>query len=118
MQGKQCVNFRESHSALTRKRRKLKEILKVKRAKENAKQKMSYANITQITSAVQRPNYDFNYKMPIITKEEIFKINICVAYEHNKNQVNPGCYKYELNWVLKANNLPNINIPKDTDSTA
>lgn len=57
-----------------------------------------------------------NYKMPEITKEDLLKINICVAHAQCKNREKPGTYAYELNKVLKANNLPNIIIPEDTDT--
>lgn len=54
--------------------------------------------------------------MPEITKEELLKINICVAHAQGKNREKPGTYANELNKVLKANNLPNIIIPEDTDT--
>ena len=41
----------------------------------------------------------------------------CVAHAQNQEQKNPGTYKYELNRVLKANNLPTIIIPDDEQET-
>ncbi len=51
------------------------------------------------------------YQVPEITKEEILKINICVAHAHYANLSNSGTYSHELNKVLTTNNLPNIIIP-------
>lgn len=55
------------------------------------------------------------YKLPTKTKEELLKIDICVAYAQSKNREKTGTYAYELNRVLKANNLPSIIILDDDD---
>ncbi len=72
---------------------------------------MTYSRITQATAPASLPNFN----TPTITKEELLKINIRVAHAQFKNQEKPGTYKYELNRILKANNLPSIVIPDDTD---
>ena len=51
--------------------------------------------------------------MPHITKEELLKINICVAHARSRDQDKPGTYSRELNRTLQANNLPTIIIPED-----
>ncbi len=110
-QHKTCLNCGGNHSTTAMKCGKRKDIMKEKRTQEIKKQNNTYANIVQslpFTSA-QKLN------IPVITKEEILKIHICVAHAQSKNQEKPGCYSYELNRILKANNLPNITIPDDED---
>ncbi len=78
--------------------KKRKEILKRKRSEENAKQKITYASISQITFSSKIPEYKF----PTITKEQLLKINICVAHAQSKNQEHPGIYAYELRQTFKG----------------
>lgn len=47
-------------------------------------------------------------KLPTITKEELLKINICVAHPQNKNR-KATTYAYKLSRVLKVNNLTSMN---------
>ena len=110
---KKCINCSENHSTLAMKCVKRKEILKEKRNQQNERQKMTYSNICQKTSPATIPNF----QIPSITKEELLQINICVAHAKLKNQENPGSYSYELNRILKANNLPTIIIPEESDTT-
>ncbi len=110
---KKCLNCGENHSAMAMKCNKRKQILKEKRNEEIERQKMTYSTISQVNVPAKMPSY----KMPIITKEELLKINICVAHAQAKNHQNPGTYSYELNKVLKANSLPTIIIPDDSDKT-
>ena len=83
---------------------KRKQIIKEKRNQLKERQNMSYASITQTTPPATMPSYT----TPLVTKEEILKIHLCVAHAQNKDQKNPGTYKAELNKVLKANKLPTI----------
>ena len=91
---------------------KRKEILKIKRAQLKERNDMTYSSITG-TSLPPPKTPTFN--VPIITKEEILKIHICVAHAQTKNQEKPGCYKNVLNKILTMNNLPNIIMPTDDD---
>ena len=109
---KRCLNCEENHSALAMKCIKRKEILKVKRAQENEKQKMSYSSISQATLPPKMPTY----KLPEITREDRLRINICVAHAQCKDKENPGSYANELNKALKANSLPSIIIPEDPNT--
>ncbi len=111
---KKCINCGENHSTLAMKCQKRKDTIKEKRSQMNEKEKMSYANITQFIPSNARQTAP---QTPIVTKEEILKIHTCVAHAQNKEQMNPGTYKYELNRVLKANNLPTIIIPDDENET-
>ena len=52
-------------------------------------------------------------KIPMIKKEELLKIHICVAHAQGRDQANPGIYSDELNRVLEENNLPKIKIPQE-----
>ncbi len=90
---------------------KRKQIIKKKRTKEIGRQNMTYANITQATLSPKM----LSFSMPQFTREEMLKINICVAHANYKNQERPGSYASELSKILRANNLPNIIIPEDTD---
>ena len=92
--------------------KKTKDIIKDKRNQVNARQNMTYSNVTQATIPTQMPKYN----MPLITKEEILQIHACVAHAQNKNLQNPGTYAMELNRTLKANNLPTIIIPEDLET--
>ncbi len=89
-----------------------KKTLKEKIARENGRSKMTYSSFTQATIPSKMPSYS----LPMITKEKLLKINICVAHAQNKKQQKHGTYAIELNKNLKANNLPNIIIPEDTDT--
>lgn len=106
-----CINCGGDHNALAMRCNKRKEILKEKRKQMNEKQNLTYASISQVTPKVTMPNMKF----PSITKEEILKIHICIAHAQGKDQKKPGTYKTELDKVLKANNLPTIIIPDDSD---
>lgn len=108
-QHKKCLNCGENHSALAMKCIKRKEIIREKRLQESDKQKMTYANIVHTNLPANLPSYT----LPQITREELLKINICVAHARSKNQDKPGCYAHELNRVLRANNLSNIIIPDE-----
>ncbi len=108
---KQCLNCSGSHSTLAMKCVKRKEIIKEKRTQDNERQKMTYSNIIQSTTLPKLPTYN----LPQISKEELLKINICVAHAQIKNQEKPGSYTNELNKVLKANNLPDIIIPDEAE---
>ena len=70
---------------------------------------MSYSSISQATLPSKMPTY----KLPEITREDLLRINICMAHAQYKNKENPGSYANELNKVLKANNLPSIIIPEN-----
>ncbi len=111
---KKCLNCGENHSTMALKCPKRKEIVKNKRNQINERQKMSYATISQTTSS---DNKMPNVQTPIVTKEELLKIHICVAHAQSQNQITPGTYSSELNKVLKANNLPTIIIPEESDET-
>ena len=74
---------------------------------------MTYANITQSNIPANISHHNF----PQISKEELLKMNICVAHARCKNQEKPGSYAYELSRVLKANKLPTIVIPEEEVST-
>ncbi len=108
---KKCLNCGENHSALAMECAKGKEIIKEKRNQVKERQNMTYSRITQATAPASLPIFN----TPTIIKEELLKINICVAHAQFKNQEKPGTYKYELNRILKTNNLPSIAIPDDTD---
>ncbi len=108
---KKCINCNENHSTLAMKCPMRKMIIKEKRKKEIEKQKMTYSGITQNQITNHNQIMPQQYQVPQITKEEILKINICVAHAHYANLSNPGTYSQELNKVLTANNLPNIIIP-------
>ncbi len=58
-----------------------------------------------------------NFQTPLVTRDEILQIYICVTHAENANPKNPGTYKYELNKLLKANKLPTIKFPDDEPST-
>ena len=111
-QSKTCLNCGENHRTMAMKCSKRREIIKTKRQEMNTKQNTTYATIAQHQTQQQIPMP----KMPQITKEELLKINICVAHAHGKDQKNPGTYAYELDRTLKANNLPQIIIPDDEDT--
>ncbi len=106
------MNCNENHTTLAMKCIKRKEIIKEKRSQVTEREKMSYANRSQTTLPPRMPTY----KIPEITKEELLKINICIAHSQAKKQEKPGTYASELNKVLTANKLPNIIIPNDTDT--
>ena len=108
-----CINCGENHNTMAMKCNERKQILKEKRNEENERQKMTYSTVSQVNLPAKMPIF----KMPTITKEELIKINICVAHAQAKNQQSPGTYSYELNRVLKANSLPTIIIPNDSDNT-
>ena len=90
---------------------KRKQIIKEKRNQLKERQNMSYACVTQTTPPATMPSYT----TPLVTKEEILKIHLCVVHAQNKDQKNPGTYKAELNKVLKANKLPTIIIPDEPE---
>ncbi len=46
--------------------------------------------------------------MPVVTKEELLNIHICIAHAHQKDVENPGTYGEELNKVLVGIGLPKI----------
>ena len=104
---KTCINCGEGHSTMAMKCKLRKSIIKDKRQRLNEASKKSYANVSQ-PSASTNPT-----STPIVTKEEILKIHICVAHAKSKEQENPGTYSTVLNNVLKANKLPTIIIPDD-----
>ncbi len=110
---KQCLNCNRNHSTLAMKCLKRKDIIREKKTQYNDRQKMTYANITQSTTAPKTPTYN----IPQITKEEMLKIHICVAHAQVKNQEKPGTYAKELNKILKVNNLPDIIIPDEPEDT-
>ncbi len=111
---KKCINCGENHSTMAMKCQKRKDVIKEKRTQINEREKMTYANITQ---SVPSSANKIIPQTPIVTKEEILKIHTCVAHAENQDQKKPGTYKYELNRVLKANNLPTIIIPDDEHET-
>ncbi len=80
---KKCINCGEAHSTMAMKCNERKEILKEKRTQLNEGQKMSYADVSQVTLPPRMPSF----KIPQITKE-VLKINICVAHAQAKNQEN------------------------------
>ncbi len=67
---------------------------------------------SSITQSSLSPKTLF-YNLPMITKEELLNINICIAHAQNKKQQKPATYATEFNIILTANNLPNIVIPED-----
>ncbi len=98
---------------------KRKEIINEKRSKINERQKMSFTRVSQIISSATSMTIP---KVPTVTKAELLEIHTCVAHAQTQEQREPGTYKYELNRVLKPNNLPTIIIPDDekeinTDNT-
>ena len=111
---KKCLNCGENHSTMALKCPKRKEIVKNKRNQINDRQKMSYAAISQTTSSENKMP---SFQTPIVTREELLKIHICVAHAQNQNQITPGTYSSVLNKTLKANNLPTIIIPEDCVKT-
>ena len=44
-------------------------------------------------------------------------IQICICHARMEEANNPGTYEYELNRMLKENNLPTIKVPKDDAGT-
>ncbi len=108
-----CLNCKEDHSTMAMRCPRRKAIMKEKRNQTTERQKMNYANITQITPSATTMT---NLQTPIVTKEEMLNIHICVAHAQNENQKKPSTYKYELNKVLKANNLPTIIIPDEVEA--
>ena len=76
---------------------------------------MTFASVSQIIPSATSMTLP---QVPTVTKEEILEIHACVAHAQYKEQIKPGTYKYELNRVLKANNLPTIIIPDDEPDTS
>ena len=107
---KKCLNCNGKHSSMAMRCPKRKEIIKEKRSQINEREKLSFATVSKIIPSATSMTMP---QMPSVTKEELLKIHTCVAHAQNKEQIKPGTYKYELNRVLKANNLPTIIIPDD-----
>ena len=76
------------------------------------KQKRIYSDISKIQTNIPQHSKSQYYTVPQITQEETLKINICMVHTHYRNLENPGTYANELNRILRANNLLNINIPE------
>ena len=104
-----CLNCIGNHSTKAMKCPNRKQIIKEKRNQINERQHMTYANITQASTPVTI----LAPKIPMITKEELLKIHICVVHAQGRDQANPGTYSDELNRVLEENNLPKIKIPQE-----
>ena len=52
----------------------------------------------------------------VIKDESATTILTCIIHAHVINMANPGTYNEELNKVLKMNNLPTVNFPKNPPS--
>ncbi len=76
---------------------------------------MTFADITKGHSNITSQTLTKSFTMPVVTKEELLKIHICIAHAHQKDVENPGTYGEELNKVLVANCLPKIIIPDDSN---
>ena len=111
-----CINCQGPHSTMAMRCPLRKEIIKAKREEENERNKQTYTGA--LMTNMQQPSHQqqFQPSVPMITKEELLKIHICITHAKMKEADHPGTYELELNRVLKANNLPSIIIPKDDDA--
>ncbi len=112
---KKCVNCDGEHSTLAMRCPIKKQIIKNKREEEREKNKMPYTGAVK-TSIQSVPVTQLGvHSVPLITKEEMLQIQICIAHARMKELDRPGSYEAELNKTLKLNNFPTIKIPKDQD---
>jgi len=110
---KKCINCGEAHSTLAMKCKLRKSIIKEKRKQETERTRMTFSEATRISGTQYITNHQKLAPQPVLSREDLLKVNICVTHAHFKNKENPGTYAEELNKVLTANNLPNIIIPDD-----
>ncbi len=110
---KKCVNCKGPHSTMAMRCPKRKDIIKKKREEEQEKNRITYTGVTRANlPTANQPVYN----TPVVTREEILKINICVAHARMRETDHPGSYETELNKILKLNNLPTIKVPQDTEA--
>ena len=76
------------------------EKLRKERKAEAEKNKRTHAAATAVLQTQTTNTQPITYSPPIITREDTFKINICVLHAHCMNIDKPGSYEEELNIVL------------------
>ena len=71
--------------------------------------KMTYSSISQANIPPQMSIH--RSPEALVTREDLLKMNICVAIAETKNKENPGTFATILNKTLSENNLPTIVVP-------
>ena len=116
---KRCINCQGDHSTLAMRCIKRKKIMKEKRREEAERNRLGYAGITTVNTTQpqhSQPQMPINLQ-PTITREDMLKINICIAHAHRQDLLKPGSYEKELEQTLLLNELPTIKIPKTSQTS-
>lgn len=107
---KKCINCGGNHRTLAFKCPEKKKAIEAKTEEKRNKSKQTYSQAaanTMPTPTITNLN---------IGKDTASTILTCMLHAHFMNMAQPGTYNIEMNKLLKANNLPTVNLPDNPPS--
>lgn len=113
---KRCLSCNGPHSTMAMRCPKRKEILNMKRREDKKKEATSYTDVLKKNSKNQAqamPSPPEMQTIPMTTKVTIYQ---AMMHSHYVNVSKPGSYSVTFNNLMKAHNLPTLNIQEDPPS--